>query len=335
MEALHTKYRPKTFDDVIAQQLTVKILTRQISTGHIGHCYLFAGPSGTGKTTLGYIFANAIDGELIEFDAASNNGVESTRAIVSSAAERSVVRKYKVYLIDECHVFTNQAWQPFLKATEQPSEYTIFVFCTTDPQKVPQPILTRAQRFNMNLASVSDICGRLAYICNQENIAYTQEGLAQIASLANGSVRQSISYLEKCAGYSNEINVETVTSVYGGYTYESYFDILNACIDGDYKKVLSSLNDVFERGTDVKLFVDHFIELCLDVNRYAIFKDCSITKVPSWMEDSLKACTNFDNSTGYYQYVLGKLLSLKNMLKNDSFPQNTVEIVLLQIAECK
>ena len=137
---LATKYRPNTFSEVVGQQAVIKILQRQIELDKISQCYLFCGASGCGKTTLARIFAKELNGSfngLVEMDAASNNGVDNVRSIVEDAKQRSISSKYKVFIIDECQSITTQGWQAFLKCIEEPPKFTIFIFCTTDPQKVP------------------------------------------------------------------------------------------------------------------------------------------------------------------------------------------------------
>ena len=150
-ESLAVKYRPRTFADLCGQSSVVKILTRQIETGEFKNAVLFNGASGCGKTTIARIIANMINngvGEPIEIDAASNSSVDNVRQIIHDAQERSIDSKYKIYIIDECHSLSNQAWQAFLKCIEEPPKYTIFIFCTTDPQKIPETIKNRVQRLD-------------------------------------------------------------------------------------------------------------------------------------------------------------------------------------------
>ena len=153
MEALAVKYRPKTFEDVVSQNAIIRILRKQIELKQFKNCYLFCGASGCGKTTVARIFANAINqgnGNPIEIDAASNNGVDNVRQLIKTASERSLDSEYKIIIIDECHALTTQAWQAFLKCIEEPPMYTIFIFCTTDPQKIPTTIINRTMRFNFS-----------------------------------------------------------------------------------------------------------------------------------------------------------------------------------------
>ena len=149
--SLATKYRPKEFSDVSSQSSVIMILNQQIETNNFKNSYIFSGTSGCGKTTCARIFANKINkgcGNPIEIDAASNNGVDYTRDIVKSANERSLDSQYMIIIIDECHVLTSASWQSLLKCIEETPKYTIFIFCTTDPQKIPDTIMNRCQRFN-------------------------------------------------------------------------------------------------------------------------------------------------------------------------------------------
>lgn len=170
-QALALKYRPHTFSELTEQSAVVKILTNQIETNTIKHGYLFVGAAGTGKTTSARIFANMINkgsGEPIELDAASNNSVDDIRRITEEAQTKSLDSEYKVFIIDECHMLSNSAWNAFLKTLEEPPAKSIFILCTTDPQRVPNTILSRVQRYNFQRISHKGTVDRLKYIIEQE-----------------------------------------------------------------------------------------------------------------------------------------------------------------------
>lgn len=171
-QALAIKYRPKTFDDVTEQDGIKVILTQQLQSNQIQHCYLFVGGAGTGKTTSARIFANEInhgEGNPIELDAASNNSVDDMRDLIAQAQTKSLNSEYKVFIIDECHMITTQGWNAILKLIEEPPAKSIFIFCTTNPERVPKTILSRVQRYDFNRISTEGIITRLQYILKQEN----------------------------------------------------------------------------------------------------------------------------------------------------------------------
>lgn len=336
-ESLAVKYRPREFSDVCSQTSIIKILQRQLDKQEYKNALLFAGASGCGKTTCARIFANAINGGVgapIEIDAASNNGVENVKNIIRSAQERSIDSKYKIYIIDECHAITAAGWQAFLKCIEEPPTYTIFIFCTTDPQKIPETIKNRVQRFTFNRIPVNVIRDRLSFICRQEGFTEFEESVDYIAKISDGGMRAGIAYLEKCAGYSTNLNIGNVLASLGNYSYDTFFDLINYMIDGEEAPVLKLISDFYDEGNDLKLFVDQFLNFCMDVTKYALFRTCDVTRIPTSMETKLVNSTNFDDAEKYYSYVIDKLLALKNMLKNDNSPRSTIEIMLLQITRC-
>lgn len=333
-EALATKYRPKDFDTVIGQDSVIKILSRQIETNEIKNCYLFCGASGCGKTTIARAFARTLNnncGSPIEIDAASNSGVDNVRNIIAEANERSIDCKYKVFIIDETHSLSNTAWQAFLKTIEEPPAYTIFIFCTTNPEKIPETILNRVQRFNFNRISTQKIIDRLTYICSQEHFYNYSDSVEYIAKISEGGMRYAISLLDKCSGYSYDLSIGNVLTALGNYSYDTFFDLTNSIIDGNQSSVLQIISKFYSDGNDLKLFVDKFLEFELDVTKYAIFKDCNMTKIPSSMIDKLNYAINFEDSLKYFNYIIDKLLSLKNMLKTDNSPKSTIEVVFLQM----
>ena len=170
-KALAVKYRPQTFEEVTEQKILTTILKQQISSKQIQHCYLFCGPAGCGKTTCARIFANEINGGQgipVELDAASNNGVEDVRNIIQQAQTKSLDSEYKTFIIDECHSLSNAGWQAFLKLLEEPPAKSIFIFCTTDPQKIPKTIISRVQRYDFQRISQQGIVSRLKYVLKAE-----------------------------------------------------------------------------------------------------------------------------------------------------------------------
>ena len=173
-KALAIKYRPTTFDEVVEQTSTKIILQQQIEAGDFKSAYLFVGSAGTGKTTCARIFANDINkgmGNPIELGAASNNGVDDVRNIIQQAKTKSINSEYKIFIIDECHALSNSAWQAMLKIIEEPPAKSIFIFCTTNPERIPKTILSRVQRYDFSRISTESIVERLLMILEQENYA--------------------------------------------------------------------------------------------------------------------------------------------------------------------
>ena len=337
-QSLAVKYRPSTLDDVVEQSSTVKILKQQLQTGDLQHCYLFCGGTGSGKTTMARAFYTAInggEGQPIEMDAASNSGVDNVRAIIKEAYERAIAGKYKIYIIDECHALSNTAWQAFLKCIEEPPAHTIFIFCTTDPQKLPATILNRMQRFDFKKISLGGIKSRLKFVCDREQLVNYHEAIDYIARLANGCMRDALTMLDKCADYSRDLDIENVLSALGNFSYPNMFALINAIIDGNEREVLKTISLIGDQGTDLKLFVDQFLTFALDLSKYSLFNSTELLQIPASFEQDIKNATNFENPEKYYCYVVDRLLDLKNMIKGDSNITSTVEVMLLRIARCQ
>ena len=337
-ESLARFYRPKTFDEICGQTSIIKILKRQLDLHEFKNVYLFCGASGSGKTTTARAFANAINnytGSIIEIDAASNNGVENVRTLVKAASERAVDSEYKIIIIDECHVLTSAAWQAFLKCIEEPPKYTIFIFCTTDPQKIPDTILNRVMRFNFNKIPSHLINERLQYICKQEGYENYEQSCDYISKICNGQMRDGIALLDKCASYSEDISIENVFYALGDYSYDTYFNLINNIIDGNTTQVLNNLDSIYNSGNDLKLFIEKFLEFCVDVEKYIITKDCSITKIPKAFEEKIKSSINFEKADSYYLYIMNKLLDLKNDLKTDVNPYSTIQVIFMKLCRCQ
>ena len=334
-ESLAVKYRPRTWEDVCGQQSIIKILSKQLETENVRNAYLLCGSSGCGKTTIARIFANKLNkniGQPIEIDAASNNGVDNVKAIIKSAQERAIDGKYKIFIVDECHMITTQGWNAFLKCIEEPPMYTIFIFCTTDPQKIPATILNRVQRYNITRINTDKVRERLSFICKEEGFTNYSESVDYIAKLSDGGMRDAIATLEKCAGYSTDLSINNVLDALGNYSYDTFFALVNCIIDGKEGEVLKIIDEFYRAGNDLKLCIDMFLSFCLDVSKYILFQSCDMLKIPSSMENKLKDSTNFDNSLSYYMYIVNQLLELKNMLKNDSNIRSTIEVMMMKMA---
>lgn len=342
-ETLATKYRPKTLEEMVAQKSIIKILNRQIESGDIHNVYLFCGASGCGKTSTARAFAARMNEVpynkdmpgVIEIDAASNNGVDSIREIVKSAQERSVQSKYKVYIIDECHSLTSNSWQAFLKCIEEPPKHTIFIFCTTDPQKIPATILNRVMRFNFTRIPADMIFNRLMYICKCERFTNYRDTCDYISRICGGGMRDGISLLEKCASYDTNLTLENCLSALGNFSYDVFFDLVNYVIDGNEKAVIAAIQNIYDQGNDLKLFVSQFLDFCLDIGKYILCQALSVTKFPANYENKLKDSVNFDNANKYYDYITSSVLNLLNTIKDSGNALSIVTIMFLRMTRCQ
>lgn len=327
-KALAIKYRPQTFEDLTEQSAVVTILTNQIETNTIKHGYLFCGGAGTGKTTSARIFANMINkgaGTPIELDAASNNSVEDIRRLTEDAQTQSIDSEYKVFVIDECHSLSNQAWQAMLKTLEEPPAKAIFIFCTTNPERIPQTILSRVQRYNFQRISQEGIVQRLLYILRSEGaIASTHlvEAVEYIAKIADGGMRDAITLMDKCLSFSSDLTVENVIKALGVADYNTMFDLNNAFFENDKTKLIKIVSDVYSSGMDLKLFIKTYFEFLLDLNVYCLTKDLSMTKIPEIWVDEMKSYGNHEWSVS--NNLLTYITDLQSSIKWEQNPKAVI-----------
>lgn len=327
-KALAIKYRPQTFEDLTEQSAVVTILTNQIETNTIKHGYLFCGGAGTGKTTSARIFANMINkgaGTPIELDAASNNSVEDIRRLTEDAQTQSIDSEYKVFVIDECHSLSNQAWQAMLKTLEEPPAKAIFIFCTTNPERIPQTILSRVQRYNFQRISQEGIVTRLEYILTREISTVMPEykdALEYIAKIADGGMRDAITLMDKCLSFSSDLTVENVIKALGVADYNTMFDLNNAFFENDKTKLIKIVSDVYSSGMDLKLFIKNYFEFLLDLNVYCLTKDLSMTKIPEIWVDEMKSYGSHEWSVS--NNLLTYITDLQSSIKWEQNPKAVI-----------
>lgn len=251
---LATKYRPKKFNDIVCQDNVKIVLQNQIDTNEFKQAYLFCGSAGTGKTTSARIFANEInkgEGRIVEIDGASNNGVDNIRNLIDNCKMKSLDGTYKVFIIDEVHMLSIGAFNALLKILEEPPKGTIFILCTTDPQKIPATILSRVQRFDFKRIPTQRIMNRLIYIIEKENqtrteqIEYTDEALQYIAQLAEGGMRDAITKLDTVLGFTQNITSEAVIKCLGLTSTQFILEILDNIIVKEPKNILGAIDTIF------------------------------------------------------------------------------------------
>ena len=335
-QSLAVKYRPKDFGDILGQTSVLRILSRQLESGNVSNCYLLSGPSGDGKTTTARAFGNKLNngrGSCIEIDGASNNGVDAVRSIIESARERSIDREYKIFIIDECHAITNAGWQAFLKCIEEPPQYTIFIFCTTNPEKIPETILNRVMRFNLSKVDTNLIRKRLEYICECEGFSNYVEACDFIAKLSNGGVRDAIATLEKCANYDTDLCINNVLECLGTFSFDSLFNLTAALYNGDEGEVLMQINDYYNSGNDLKQFIEQYLDFVIDLTKYIIFKDISMVKIPSSLEARCQGYSSIPGILSYSNKLVEDVLAIKNAIKYDVNSKTTVEAMF--ISKCR
>lgn len=329
-KTLAVTYRPKDFNSIVEQNAVKSILQYQVETGTFKNAYLLCGTSGSGKTTSGRILANAINkgkGLPIEIDAASNSGVENVRNIIDGAHKRALDAEYKVYIIDEAHQLSNAAWNAFLKVLEDAPKYTIFIFCTTDPQKIPDTILSRVQRYNFTKISLEGIVNRLNWILQQEGITdYSKDSVDYIAKLSEGGMRTAISMMDKCLSIDDKLSLENVYKALGTVDYKVYFDFLMNLESLSYSTCISCIERVYNDGKDLKQFVKEFELFVLDVCKYQLVHDFQFIRIPNLPEykQSLEDET-YDEAIK----VLDWCRDVNNAIKYDPNPRGVIEASIL------
>ena len=361
-QALYRKYRPKTFEEVVGQDVIVKTLKNSIKNNMVSHAYLLSGPRGTGKTSIAKIFAKVLNCyepvdfepcnkcisceqanqnqniDIIEIDAASNNGVDEIREIRNKITLVPTNSKYKIYIIDEVHMLTTQAFNALLKTLEEPPSHIIFIFATTEPQKIPQTILSRCQRFDYKKVSEEKLVERLRYICDQEKINISEKALFEIARLSDGGVRDSISLLDQSLAYSdNEITIQDIHDINGTILPEEIekfiINILEKNLvevisdiekyDSEGKNIIKIVQEVILRMKDIVLFLnapnlidqkDKFYQKIKEIGNYnSVY---SIIKVLSKLIGEMKTTSN------------NKILLEIELIKNIELSDTSTDVIL-------
>lgn len=299
-KVLYRKYRPCNFSQLIGQDNIKDILVNSIKHNKIAHAYIFTGPRGTGKTSTAKIFAKTLNcinnqfgvscdecemcksyaesPDIIEIDAASNNGVEEIRTLRDSVKIAPYNSKYKVYIIDEVHMLSNSAWNAFLKTLEEPPSHVIFILATTEVNKIPETVMSRCQRFDFSKISDAKMFAHLSDICKIENISIEDDALRLLIKLSDGCVRDALSYLDKVSKFEVDITEDLIEMNFGILGTGKLKELLFYLIDGDNKRISSFIDNVTESGLTPLNFVTEFINYLLDIVIDEIKLDFNIDK---------------------------------------------------------
>lgn len=283
-QAIYRKFRPKIFDDVLGQEHVTRTLKNQIMSNNIAHAYLFSGIRGTGKTSTAKIFARAVNClnnhegnpcneceaclsildetnmDVIEMDAASNNGVDDIRELRDKVKFMPVKSKYKVYIIDEVHMLSKGAFNALLKTLEEPPGHLLFILATTEPQKIPATILSRCQRFDLKRISAETIVENMKKICHELGIKYEEKALKLIAANSEGAMRDAQSILDRCISFNDDkVDYETVVDLLGTVNYQVVLETADAIVDKNIEKTMNLVNNILNSGKELSFFLDELI----------------------------------------------------------------------------
>lgn len=357
-QALYRKYRPQTFSDVYGQEHITAILQSEIESGKIGHAYLFAGTRGTGKTTCAKILARAVNcqnpkggnpcGEcemcrmilsddvtdIVEIDAASNNGVDNIRELRDQVVFSPAMAKYRVYIIDEVHMLSTPAFNALLKTLEEPPEHVVFILATTEVHKLPATILSRCQRFDFRRIDSEKICERLKYVAGKENLTLTDDAATLIAAAADGGMRDALSILDLCASSGGDITEETVTaacSMAGSEYLLNMADYINA---GDTEGALMLLDKLHNSSVDMSRLL---LEMTSHFRDLMIIKTVSSGRRPIVCSKAHMAALEAQAA----KFGLSEIIAILNMLQGsaalmvDSNRRSLMEMTLLRLCTPK
>lgn len=357
-QALYRKWRPQIFDDVCGQEHITSILKYETSNNKFSHAYLFCGSRGTGKTTCAKILSKAVNCEspingnpcnccpscvsidmgtttdVIEMDAASNNGVDNIRDIRDEVMYTPSGLKYRVYIVDEVHMLSASAFNALLKTLEEPPAHAVFILATTEMQKLPATIISRCQRYDFRRITTDAIIDRLSLICDAENFEYTRDALRIIAKMAQGGMRDAISLLELCAGTRRKITADMVNDTLGVGGRDVAEKVLRAISDGDFEVIFSAIDEVIRSSKDISVFLQELMTFCRDI---LVVKTTTASKEYLDLTDDeyskfLLVASGFTKeSLLYYCRVLDEAFS--RMQKSGETNRIIVEMTLIKLCE--
>lgn len=347
--SLYRKYRPKTFSDVVGQEVVVKILKNSILNNKISHAYIFSGPRGTGKTSIAKIFSKAVnclnttDGDLcnncenclqnideeidiIEIDAASNNGVDEIREIRNNVKLMPVHLKYKVYIIDEVHMLSTSAFNALLKTLEEPPKHVIFILATTEFNKIPATVISRCQKFDFKKITNKQIEDRLKYILEQEKKSLNGEVISLIAKLSDGGLRDAINMLDQVISLEKEnVTVDDVYNLIGDISEKNIIILLENIVSGNIKETLKNINEYYEEG---KNFINICERLQLLIRNIIIFNNTD----NYFDKEYEKKLLDFSHiELEYCEKISDELFNLINELKRTNNQKIITEISFLKM----
>lgn len=354
-QALYRRLRPQTFDAVVGQQHIVKTLKNQIAAKRISHAYLFCGTRGTGKTSMAKIFARAInctaEGEVpcnecencretlngqnvnvVEMDAASNNGVENVRDIIEELKFPPTTGKYRVYIVDEVHMLTTAAFNALLKTLEEPPAHVVFILATTDPQKLPSTVLSRCQRFDFHRISVKEMTKVLADFTQSEGVDADEEALEYISELSDGAMRDALSTLDMCMSfyYNETITAQKVREITGASDRSAFFELTEAIAANDSAAALDMINGLMLKGRDLQQFVSEYIlhlrNLLISVT---VTQTCSALDYAQSYIDKLREQAA-KLSPAYILELLSLFSQLQESIKSTRSPRILLEVTCIK-----
>ena len=336
---LSLKWRPISFDQIAGQNHITQTLTNAIASDRLAQAFLFSGPRGVGKTTTARVLASTINNiddyskslDIIELDGASNRGIDEIREIKESVKFAPSMLKYKVYIIDEAHMLTEQAFNALLKTLEEPPSYVIFILATTDPQKMPQTILSRTQRYDFVRISIDVISNRLKYILDQENIKYDDSAIRLISKKSDGSMRDALSILDQVIAYSNNIiNTENIRLAIGLTNEEDIYELFLNIVNKNLQETSLKLNNILDSGISPNNLLN---DICSFLNDSMMIKINSNSNNIHLSKDLKNNITNhIPLNYKDILHMLNMALNLSSRLKNVGDPKISLEVLIIKYA---